>query len=540
MPPVGTCPDMSTESELTGRDTRPRRGPELTGRDTRPRRGRESYWIASTTDLDIPAVAAPADVDVAVLGAGIAGITTAYLLKRAGLTVALIEAGRLAAGVSGHTTAKVTSQHGLHYEHLRHTFGLDTARAYAAGQQQALDWIAAETAALDAPAEFSRRVSFVYSENPSSVHELIKEADTAGAVGLPAGFVEHAPLPFDTGGAVRFDDQAQFHPRRWLLALADTIPGDGSYVLVRTRAAGVAEGDPCIVRTSAGDVRAKHVVVATHYPILDRGLFFTRLEARRDLVVAGLIDPDDAPAGMFISADDDRHSIRTTPAGDRLLLIVGGEPHGVGERTSVRERFERLERWARDRFGVDEFAYRWMAHDLTSVDRLPYIGRLHAGAEKLWVATGFGHWGMTNGTLAGLLLRDLIAGEENPFAALYDPVRINLRRSASRFVAVNAHSAARFAGDRLAALTSRSTDKLAPGTGAVVMLGRRAVAAYRDDDGTTQMLSARCTHLGCLVTFNDGDRTWDCPCHGSRFEVDGTVREGPAVRPLASVNPPDD
>lgn len=509
-------------------------------------RPRMSYWLDSTGDPPLAPPPSPLPVaDVVVLGAGIAGITTAYLLKQAGLTVTLVEADqRLAAGVTGNTTAKVTSQHGAIYASLAGKFGLDTARAYGAGQQLALDWIETEAAAVGAEADWSRRDSYVFAERQSSADGLRREADAAAAAGLPATFTTDTGLPFAVAGAVRFTGQAQFHPRRWLLELATRIPGDGSTVVTAARALGLTEGDPCVVETTAGPVRGRHVVVATHYPIFDRGVFFARLEPRRDLVVAGFpsaAGPDGVPAGMYISSED-RHSVRTTPADDgRSLLIVGGEGHRVGARTSVAQHYAALAAWAWERLGLAQPAYRWLAHDLTTVDSLPYIGRFHPRTRHVWVATGFGHWGMTNGTLAGLLLRDLVTGVDNPLAGLFDPQRTTVRQSAAEFVKANAYVAARFLGDRVDALAARrGIDSLPPGSGRVVTEGPRAIAAYRDDEGGLQCVSARCTHLGCLVVFNDAEKTWDCPCHASRFATDGRVLAGPAVRPLPAVAPPSD
>lgn len=498
-----------------------------------------SYWLDSTGDPPL-APSPPVNADVVVLGAGIAGITTAYLAKQAGLTVTLVEADdRLAAGVTGHTTAKVTSQHGAMYASLTSRFGAETARAYGSGQQLAIDWIETEADAIGATMDWSRRDSYVFAERPSSVDGLRREADAAAAAGLPATFTGETGLPFEVSGAVRFTGQAQFHPRRWLMELATRIPGDGGTIVTGTRALGLTEGDPCVVETTDGPVRGRHVVVATHYPVFDRGLFFARLEPRRDLVVAGYTDDGDGPPGMYISAED-RHSVRTAPAEDgRTLLIVGGEPHRVGARTSVADHYDRLRAWAAERLGLREPAYRWLAHDLTTVDTLPYVGRFHPRARNVWVATGFGHWGMTNGTLAALLLRDLITGAENPLAGMLDPQRSTVRQSAAEFVKANAYVAARFLGDRATALADHhDLASLPPGRGRVVRDGVRAVAAYRDDDGGLRCVSARCTHLGCLVVFNDAEKTWDCPCHASRFGTDGRVLAGPAVHPLDTVTPP--
>ncbi|MFB9905358.1 FAD-dependent oxidoreductase [Allokutzneria oryzae] len=489
-----------------------------------------SYWMTEPP-VSFPG-SPPSEVDVAVLGGGIAGITTAHLLKQAGLTVALVEAGELAAGVSGHTTAKITAQHGAIYHRLRSSYSPAVAAAYAGSQRLAIEWIFSERERLGVECALSRQDNFLYAEDESRARELVAEAEAAAAAGLDAAHVSETDLPYRVAGAVRLSGQAQFHPRKWLLGLASEIPGDGSHVVTGSRARALAEGTPHVVTTETGEIRADHVVVTTHHPVFDRGLFFPRLRPVRDLVVASVIEAGSGPAGMYL-ADDTGHSVRTTPHEDgKDLLIVGGEGHPVDEGATVAHRFRRLAAWARSRFGVGDPDYHWMAHDLTTPDSLPYIGRFHPATRSVWVATGFAHWGMSNGTLAGLLLRDLITGVHNPLAELYDPLRLTLKQSLPELVKTNAHVASRLVGDRLAAVVHGKVDGLAPGTSIVTTEGARPVAAYRTEGGELHKLSARCTHLGCLVAFNDGDRTWDCPCHGSRFGIDGSVVQGPAVRPL--------
>ncbi|MEJ3744077.1 FAD-dependent oxidoreductase [Actinomycetes bacterium KLBMP 9797] len=486
-----------------------------------------SYWLASAAPEAPPAVDGLPDVDVAVLGGGIAGITTAYLLRQAGRTVALVEARQLLSGVTGHTTAKVSAQHGAIYARLRDRFGVGAAAMYAAGQLAALDWIRAESAVLNVECDLSTQDSYVYAEDMRRRDALRKEADAAAEAGLRADYVEEVDLPYPVAGAVRVRGQAQFHPVRWLSALAARIPGAGSYVVEGVRALGVHDG---VVETTRGPLRARDVVVATHAPFLDRGFFFARMAPIRDLVVAGTVPAERAPRGMYLSVDT-RHSVRSAPRTDgAALLIVLGEHHRTG--TAGLARHEALGRWAADRFPLRGLDYRWSAQDNTTVDGVPYIGRYPGGGDHLWVATGFGQWGMTNGTLAGMLLSDLIAGTANPWTALYDPKRLAVRQSASDLVRDNAAVAAHFAGDRARAALAGSPDRLRPGEAGVFLEGVRLVAARRDADGTLVKLSARCTHLGCVVRFNDDERSWDCPCHGSRFGLDGAVLGGPATAPL--------
>jgi glycine/D-amino acid oxidase-like deaminating enzyme/nitrite reductase/ring-hydroxylating ferredoxin subunit len=488
-----------------------------------------SYWLADCPPPQQPGEDGLSDVDVAVVGGGIAGITTAYLLKQAGRTVALVEARRLLDGVTGHTTAKVTAQHGLIYSELRERLGRDAAAGYGHSQLAALDWIRTEVTRAGVDCQWAERDSYVYAEDPGQQDRLRREADTATELGLPADYVDAVDLPYPTAGAVRFTGQAQFHPVRWLRALADRIPGQGSHVLEHTR---VMDVDGDTVTTDRGNLRAADVVIATHFPILDRGFFFARMAPVRDLVVAGPVPNGQAPAGMYLAADTG-HSIRTTPLGDgRDLVIVLGEHYRPGTQPDVTDHHQALAGWALSRLGLSSIAYRWSAQDNTTVDRLPYIGRYTHASRHLWVATGFGQWGMTNGTLAGLLLRDLITGTDNPWTDLYDPDRTNLRAAAGAFVRDNAIVARHFVGDRLRAALAASPTDLAPGQAAVCTVGGHLAAARRDPDGQLTALSGRCTHLGCAVAFNDDEQSWDCPCHGSRFALDGSVLQGPATDPL--------
>jgi glycine/D-amino acid oxidase-like deaminating enzyme/nitrite reductase/ring-hydroxylating ferredoxin subunit len=400
----------------------------------------------------------------------------------------------------------------------------------------ALDWLRSERSRLGVDCDWADRDSYVYVEDPGQRDRLRREAEAAAELGLPAQYVDDAGLPYPVAGAVRFTGQAQFHPVRWLRALADRLPGEGSFVVEHAR---VLDVDGEVVTTERGTVRARDVVIATHYPILDRGLFFARMAPVRELVVAGSVPAGRAPRGMYLAADTG-HSVRCAPLpGDRELVIVLGEHYRPGTRPDVTEHHRALAAWAADRFGLEAIEYRWSAQDNTTADRLPYIGRYTRRAEHLWVATGFGQWGMTNGTLAGLILRDLITGADNRWADLYDPARLTVKQSAASLVKDNAVVAKHFVGDRLAAVTADKAEDLAPGEATACVVGAHVAALRRDHDGRLTALSGRCTHLGCLVAFNDDEQTWDCPCHGSRFALDGAVVQGPATEPLQPLPVPD-
>ena len=333
-------------------------------------------------------------------------------------------------------------------------------------------------------------------------------------------------------GCLVLENQAQFHPVRYVHGLAAAFTEEGGSIYEHTRVVDVEAGEPCIVRTARGEVQGTHVVVATRFPILNRGLMFAKMAPMQEYAVAGIIDPARSPRNMYMSAGSESPSFRTFEDQGNRLLIVVGEKHKVGEGEDEESRYARLASWSAARFGVADVRYRWSTHDLWPIDRLPYIGRFGQG-EPIYVATGFGGWGMTNGTVAAVLLRDLIGGTANEWAALYDPSRRDISHGLKPFVRENVKVAAHWLGDRLMGATD--VDRLGPGEAGIVLQdGGEHVAVYRDDEGVMHAVSASCTHLGCLVGWNEAERTWDCPCHGSRFGIDGEVIAAPAVHPLPS------
>jgi len=470
-------------------------------------------------------------VDACVVGGGILGLLTADLLKQAGMTVAVLEADRVATGVTGHTTAKVTVLHGLIYDHVRSHFGEEGARHYAEANRAGLELIADRVAQRGIECDFRRRAAYTYVEHASDLDQLRKEVDAARAAGLDAELVDAVDLPWEVAGAVRLADQAEFHPRRFLLEIADAIHRDGSYVFERTRATGVDDAKPCRVRTDAGgEISAGRVVIATHYPTLDRGLFFTRLAAERSYAL-GVRARGRTPQGMFLSTESPSHSVRAAPYDGGELLIVGGESHKTGTSAPL-ERYVALEAWARERFDVEAVEYRWSAQDAMPADGIPYVGKLSPIARSVWTASGFKKWGITNGAAAALMLADAIAGRENPWAQTFDSNRFKPLAAAPRLLKENVSVGAHFFGDRLSPPGVRSLEDLAPGDGGILKVDGDRVAAFRDDDGVVHAVSPTCTHLFCQVSFNAAERSWDCPCHGSRFGTDGAVIQGPAVRGL--------
>ncbi|HWG84202.1 MAG TPA: FAD-dependent oxidoreductase, partial [Deinococcales bacterium] len=453
-------------------------------------------------------------------------------------SVAVLENQQVGCGTTGFTTAKVTSSHSLIYADLKRAYGDEKARLYGQAQEAAIAFIERTSGSERLECEFRRLDNYLYTEDPEQLEKLREEAEAAASLGLPASFTTEAPLPFPTLGAVRFAGQAQFHPRKYLLPLAAGIPGGGSHLFEHSRVDNIDEGEPCTLRTAnGGEVRARDVIVATHFPILDRGGYFARQSPRREYVVAAPV-PGEAPDAMFVEAGGGGHTLRYADAPEGKLAIIGGESHKTGNASDTVERYLRLEAWGREKLGSSAGAYYWSTQDNDPFDRLPYIGKLHPLSKHLYAATGFGGWGMTNGTVAGMLLSDLILGRENSWAAVFKPERLRLDVAGKEMLREGAEDAKHLVADRLKAEPASAVAALQPGEGIVVQPGLRPTAVSRSQDGQLQAVSAVCTHMGCIVSWNKAERSWDCPCHGSRFAPDGTVLHGPASRPLGKAELP--
>jgi glycine/D-amino acid oxidase-like deaminating enzyme/nitrite reductase/ring-hydroxylating ferredoxin subunit len=492
-----------------------------------------SLWIATTPETNFPRMAGDISVDVAVLGGGIAGIATAFQLKQHGLTVAVIEAGRVVKSITGNTTAKITSLHALIYDYLIKQFGENGAHAYADAQQAAIEEIATLVEEHHIDCDFRRTDAYTYTELDEELDRVKAEVEAATKLGLPASFVESTPLPFPIKGAVKFTGQAQFHPRKYLLALLEKIPGDGNFVFEETRAFDIKDEDPCRVETDRGTITAKSVVLATHFPYFDPNIYFAAMHPGRSYVLGCRLNGP-VPEGMYITAgEEDMHSFRSNPMDDGdVIWMVGGEKHKTGQGGPTEERYKRLEQYARGRFDIHSIDYRWSTQDNNTVDRVPYIGKLSSGSKNLYVATGFGGWGMTNSHVAAMLITDMIWGRENPWAEVFDPSRFKPVTSARDFISENMNVAKEFMADRISTPELDDIEILPKGRGEVVELKGERVALYKDDTGHVFSCSATCTHMGCTVHWNGAEKSWDCPCHGSRFNYDGKVIQGPANKDL--------
>jgi glycine/D-amino acid oxidase-like deaminating enzyme/nitrite reductase/ring-hydroxylating ferredoxin subunit len=470
-----------------------------------------------------------AKVDVAILGGGIAGITAAYLLKKAGMKVAIVEADRILRGVTGRTTAHISASQGFFYTGLIGHFDAYAARKVASSNQEAIDFIDRTVSDNRIDCDFSRVPENLYASTKDDVGKLKKEFEAQQIVGLPVSYSDSAPLPFENYGVIKCERQGRFHPLKYLSALANTIPGDGSFIFEKTRAVDIKEGSPCRVDTDNGSIVAGDVIIATHFPISNRGLLFARMVPYRSYVIGARLE-NDIPDEMFYSSEEPCHYIRSEPTPDGPIWLIGGEDHATGEVIDTVERYRRLQRFIDQRFKVRSMDYSWSTQDNYTADDIPYIGKIDNESRHVYVATAFNGNGMTYGTISGMLLSDLIQGKENPYAGIYDPGRVKLTVSAGELLTRNLHVGEMFFGDRL----SRHDDvnKISSGEAGISTVENKKAAVFKDEEGKLHVVPPACTHMGCYVRWNKAERTWDCPCHGSRYTYDGDVIHAPTVKDL--------
>lgn len=491
----------------------------------------QPYWLASADSTDYPALDKDIRVDVAIVGGGIVGITAGYLLKKENVKVAILEADRIVQGTTGHTTAKITSQHSLIYSNMIKHLGREKAQQYADANEYAIDFIEELVREKKIDCDFSRQAAYVYTQSDDYVQKIQKEVEAASSLGIKAFYMEEIPLPFKVKAAERFDNQAQFHPRKYLLALAKEIPGDGSYIFEHTRAVDFHEDHPNTVITEDGHkVLAENVMIASHFPAYGgSGYYFARMHPIRSYAV-GVKIKEEYPGGMYITAEDPGRSLRSTPYEGGDLIIVGGEHHKTGQGPNTNIHYKNLMEFAKETYDVTDILFRWSTQDYTTLDDVPYVGKITAKSPGVYVATGFKKWGMTNGTASAILLKDLIVKGDSPWAPVYDPARFEGDPMIKNFAVDNMDVAKHFIGDKLK--PAPGDTGIAPGEARVMVRDGKKVGIFKDKKDKIHAVSITCTHMGCDLAWNAAELSWDCPCHGSRFTYEGDIIEGPALKSL--------
>lgn len=499
----------------------------------------KSLWVETADKINFPALKADLEVDVAIVGGGITGLTAGILLQRAGKRVAIIDNAQIAMGETGFTTAHLTQILDNRYHTIISDFGEEKARLAADSKRAAINQIEALAREYDIACDFQRVDAFLYSENGGDAEDFDKEMEALRQVNISAELLLSAPLPFKTKQAIRIENQAQFHPRKYLLPMAHEIVRLGGKIFEHTRVLDVQDGPPCLVDTENGRIKAQHVIISANVPVTNWLFLNTKISAYRTYALSAKLRTPLSPAqalhsGLFWDSIDPYHYIRTYRGADGDFLIVGGEDHKTGEKTDTDARFKNLEKYARERFDIGDIPYYWSGQIINTLDGLPYIG-LNTMSQHVYVSTGYSGNGMTFGTLGGMILSDLILGRKNEWASLYEAARLHPTASVINFVAENVGIPIHFIGDRLTNDEAQSTREIGKNEGKLMTIDGEKVAACRGADGVLHVHSAVCPHMGCIVHWNSAESSWDCPCHGSRFDAEGKVSNGPALEDLKPV-----
>ncbi|RXJ02034.1 FAD-dependent oxidoreductase [Anaerobacillus alkaliphilus] len=497
----------------------------------------EPYWRKNMQFPSFPSLEEDITTDVTIVGGGISGITAGYLLSLSGVKVTIIEAGSILNGTTGHTTAKVTAQHGIIYDEFINHFGEEKAKLYYSASDSARAFVKETVQELNIDCDFEEHDAYIYTNSEKELSKLEKEAKAYEKLGIPGNLVDSMPLTkLPMIKALVMKGQAQFHPLKYLLPLTESIAKHGGQIYENTTAVKIEEGNkPRVLTRNGKTITSNQVICCSHYPFHDTaGFYFARMYQEKSYIVAVKSD-EPYPGGMYISAETPTRSIRTTPVGNDNLLLLSGEGHKTGHDINTMKHYEALATFGKEVLGVTDIQYRWSAQDIYTLDKMPYIGHYTSGSDNIYLATGYRKWGMTNGTVAGMILSDLITKGSNPYADLFSPSRFHADPDIKKFVEHNADVAYQLVKGKIG-MNLKQPEDIAVGEGAHVKINGEKCGAYRDENGQLHVVNSTCTHMGCEVEWNNGDKSWDCPCHGSRFSINGDVIEGPTELPLKKID----
>ena len=475
----------------------------------------DSIWSQTCQIEERESLPGDTGAENAVIGAGMAGVLIASALQEAGAKVVVLEANRIASGQTRNTTAKITSQHGMIYRNLTEAFGTAKARQYAMANEAALEAYRRMVNNQGIDCDFAVQSAYVYGDN---IEALRAEAKAAANLGLPASFTERTALPFPAAGAVRFDRQAQFHPLKFLKAVSAPLT-----IFEKTPAEVVEDHR---IFTPHGTVTADKIIFACHYPFINfPGMYFARMHQDRSYVLA--LENAQFADGMWVFAPGEENAYSFRRWND--LLLLGGGGHRCGE-NSAGGQYEALRKKAREWFPDCRERAFWSAQDCMTADGVPYIGSYAESRPDWYVATGFQKWGMTGSMVAAMVLRNSIFGRDNPYAAVFDPGRFDLK-AVTGIASEGAHAVKGLAR-RFFQIPEDQAKQIPPGHGGVVFLNGEKMGVYKEEDGALFPVSIQCPHLGCQLEWNPDEKSWDCPCHGSRFDRFGKLISGPAQTDL--------
>ncbi len=476
------------------------------------------------------------ETDVCIIGAGIFGITCAYYLSKLGYKVTVLEKDKIGFKTTGNTTGKITSQHGLFYEYLTKSYNQKFAIDYLRANEQAIQNIKDIIDEEKIKCDFEYQNSYVYATDKNQLKNIKNEVKAVQNLGFNCEFVTKTSLPFEVEGAICFKNQAQFHPLKYLYSLCECITNRSGKIYTHTTVSDVKkENDTYVTFSENLKVKSKYVIIATHYPFINfPGFYFTKMYQSTSYLIA--IDPKKTLFnGMYISAGDPSFSFRTAMYNGKRLLLIGGGDHKTGQPSCYEDSYGLLEKEAKKYYPDCEILFRWNTRDCISLDKLPYIGSYSSLLPKMYVGTGFKKWGMTTSNIAANIIVDMICNKENEFAYLFNSLRLKPLKNMDEFKNILIQSTNSLLLDKLKSANMKFNE-IANNSGSIIEIDNEKVGIYKNTVGKLYAVKPICSHLGCLLSWNDIDKTWDCPCHGSRFNYDGKNLYDPAFKNLDVYN----
>lgn len=497
-----------------------------------------SYWVENTKQTNFPSLAKDISTDVLIIGGGITGILTAYMLSSSNLNITIAEADKMAMGVTANTTAKITSQHGLLYDYLLNSFDFETAKGYLDSNEEAIKLISEIIEKEKIDCDFSYQDSYVYTCQKSNVQKIVDEVATVTSLGLKAEYVTECPLPFNIEAGIKFPNQAQFHPRKYLLNLLSVLESKNINLFEDSKVIDIKHVDNVYkVYTNEYKITTKYLVMASHYPIKNfPGMYFIKMYQDSSYAI-GVELEQDVFDGMYISCDSPSYSFRNAiQSNGRKLLIVGGSGHKTGDSScNIENSYINLENYIKTIYPKAKIKYKWMTEDCVSLDKIPYIGEFSNFLPNMYVATGYKKWGMTTSHVAAKIISDKILNIENPYEKIYTATRLEPIKNSKEFGNMLKQSAYSLAINKFTPPVI-SYSELTNDSGGVVNYNGKKLGIYKDKTGKAFAVLPYCKHLGCELSWNNLEKTWDCPCHGSRYDYQGKIITEPTTENLDTIN----
>lgn len=493
-----------------------------------------SFWIETTNKTNYPKLEKDTKVDVCVVGGGIVSAITAYLLMNSGLNVCVLEKNRVCTGVTANTTAKITSQHDLFYNYLTNNFDLGFAKQYLNSNEEAISLIKSIIEKENIDCDFEMQDSYVFTTSKQEAEKIKTEIDVVNKLGLNAEYLTKIPLPVkDIVAAVKFPNQAQFHARKYVLKLFDIVSKNGVKIYENSKVTEIKHNsDNYTISTDLATVTAKYVVIATHYPIKNfPGFYFLKMYQSKSYAIA-VDTKEELFPGMYINSWDPVISFRTVPYNNSRLLIVVGSDHKTGATdVNIEDSFKNLENYIRNIYPNMEVKYRWSTEDCITLDKVPYIGEFSNLYNNMYIATGFKKWGMTLSHVAGKIIADKILGKESEYSKIYTATRLQPIKNIKEFGNMLKQSTYSLVINKTKAPLN-SLDDITNGNGGIIEYNSKKIGVYKDDSGKIYAVKPICKHLGCELSWNNLEKTWDCPCHGSRYDYMGNIITEPTKENL--------